>query len=259
MGPVLLGRSKICDVSLADSVLSRQHASLTVKSETEIELEDLKSANGTIYKGNRITKQILNIGAVFNIGQHEIKILKVEIKKTVDSEDLTPAVSSITLVPEPSAIREPSVKQPAPAPAAAPIPVPEELTLKTPTFLKEGKSKTHFQTKDWVQVSLLWKDSLVDLKCFDRGDIVTIGEDASNSFSISLTTLPKTFNFLKILPTGLEIQLHPSMKGLVETKDSVVELDDLKKTIKAGMPEWVATMRRYDDPSITDMEDVWGI
>lgn len=37
------------------------------------------------------------------------------------------------------------------------------------------------------------------------------------------------------------------------------ELDDLKKTIKAGMPEWVATMRRYDDPSITDMEDVWGI
>jgi hypothetical protein len=37
---------------------------------------------------------------------------------------------------------------------------------------------------------------------------------------------------LKILPTGLEIQLHPSMKGLVETKDSVVELDDLKKTAR---------------------------
>ncbi|HMQ97200.1 MAG TPA: hypothetical protein PKC42_03830 [Candidatus Nanoperiomorbaceae bacterium] len=37
------------------------------------------------------------------------------------------------------------------------------------------------------------------------------------------------------------------------------ELDELKETIKEGMAEWVATMRRYDDPSTTDMEDVWGI
>ena len=39
-------------------------------------------------------------------------------------------------------------------------------------------------------------------------------------------------------------------KGLIEKED----LADLKHTIKEEMPEWLATLRRYDDPSI---EDVW--
>lgn len=37
------------------------------------------------------------------------------------------------------------------------------------------------------------------------------------------------------------------------------QLDDLKDTIKEDMPEWIATMERYDDISITDMEEVWDI
>jgi len=36
------------------------------------------------------------------------------------------------------------------------------------------------------------------------------------------------------------------------------ELDELKETIKEELPEWTATMHRYDDPSINDMEEVWG-
>jgi site-specific recombinase XerD len=36
-------------------------------------------------------------------------------------------------------------------------------------------------------------------------------------------------------------------------------LDYLEKTIKKEMPEWLATMARYDDPSITDIEKVWGL
>jgi hypothetical protein len=34
-------------------------------------------------------------------------------------------------------------------------------------------------------------------------------------------------------------------------------LDDMNETIKEEMPEWLATMDRYDDPDIEDMEDVW--
>lgn len=37
------------------------------------------------------------------------------------------------------------------------------------------------------------------------------------------------------------------------------DLDELKERIKDEMPEWIATMKRYDDPSITDMEEVWGL
>ena len=36
-------------------------------------------------------------------------------------------------------------------------------------------------------------------------------------------------------------------------------LDELKAMIKSDMPEWLATMKRYDDPRITDPGDVWGI
>ena len=37
------------------------------------------------------------------------------------------------------------------------------------------------------------------------------------------------------------------------------ELDELKAKIKSDMPEWLATMNRYDDPTITDPGEVWGI
>jgi len=43
-------------------------------------------------------------------------------------------------------------------------------------------------------------------------------------------------------------------KGFIEQQD----LDELKLTIKEEMPEWLATVRRYDDPDIEDMEEVWG-
>ena len=39
-------------------------------------------------------------------------------------------------------------------------------------------------------------------------------------------------------------------KSLIDKDD----LDDLKETIKEGMPEWLATLKRYDDPSV---EDIW--
>ncbi|MCD6225209.1 MAG: recombinase [Deltaproteobacteria bacterium] len=44
-------------------------------------------------------------------------------------------------------------------------------------------------------------------------------------------------------------------KGMIKKE----ELDDLKVTIKEEMPEWIATMKRYDDQSITDMDEVWGL
>ena len=44
-------------------------------------------------------------------------------------------------------------------------------------------------------------------------------------------------------------------RGLV-TKD---DLDSLKETVREEMPDWLATVARYDDPSITDMGEVWGL
>ncbi|MGC9348694.1 MAG: recombinase [Anaerolineae bacterium] len=44
-------------------------------------------------------------------------------------------------------------------------------------------------------------------------------------------------------------------RGVVSKED----LDSLKETIKEEMPEWLATLSRYDDPSIDDLSEVWGL
>jgi len=36
------------------------------------------------------------------------------------------------------------------------------------------------------------------------------------------------------------------------------EFSELKATIKEEMPEWIATMKRYLDEDIEDMDEVWG-
>jgi len=43
-------------------------------------------------------------------------------------------------------------------------------------------------------------------------------------------------------------------RGVVTKKD----LSFLLKTIEKKIPQWVATLLRFDDPSITDMGEVWG-
>ena len=44
-------------------------------------------------------------------------------------------------------------------------------------------------------------------------------------------------------------------KGDIEQED----LDDLKLQIKEEMPEWLATLDRYDDSDIDDPAEVWGL
>ena len=44
-------------------------------------------------------------------------------------------------------------------------------------------------------------------------------------------------------------------RGLVSEE----ALKEMREQIKEELPEWLATMRRYSDPSITDPEDIWGI
>lgn len=45
---------------------------------------------------------------------------------------------------------------------------------------------------------------------------------------------------------------------LESNKVSKESLNELKERIKEEMPDWIATVERYDDPEIEDMEEVWG-
>ena len=37
-----------------------------------------------------------------------------------------------------------------------------------------------------------------------------------------------------------------------------VTLEAVRETTKTGLPEWLATLARYDDPDIDDPAEVWG-
>ena len=37
------------------------------------------------------------------------------------------------------------------------------------------------------------------------------------------------------------------------------DLEDLKETIKEEMPDWLATLDRYDDPDTTNPMEIWGL
>ena len=46
---------------------------------------------------------------------------------------------------------------------------------------------------------------------------------------------------------------------VAEGKVTQEALDDLKTEIKEEMPEWLATLDRYDDPNIHDPAEIWGL
>ncbi len=96
---IFIGRTTANDVSLNDATVSSRHARVRIN-EGEIELEDLKSANGVFIDSQRITRTAsLTEGAEFQIGPYLLKILsqnaettaaikeaEVEKEKTEDEE-----------------------------------------------------------------------------------------------------------------------------------------------------------------------------
>lgn len=227
--PVLIGRSRICDLVLDDTIASRQHCVIEEDQEGRLRVVDLESANGTLLGGKKISKERIQVGDEIRVGDTRIvleKILKTAEESTV--HDLTPVEQTpvITETSPATVIRVEKTKAPVQEP---PAPKSDELTLRTPTVIRMPKDRAYYQSKDWVQVSMFWQGELIEIKCFDRGQVVSIGRDATNDFIIEGTGLPEKFPFLKIHPQGVEVTLHPTMSGIVETKGEAVDLDTLRK------------------------------
>jgi hypothetical protein len=70
---VTIGRSDHCDISVKDSSMSGRHAEVS-KSEGEIKVRDLGSANGLFLNGERIEEAELFDGDVLRLGQTSVRI-----------------------------------------------------------------------------------------------------------------------------------------------------------------------------------------
>ena len=71
-GPVTIGRSPDCDVSLHDHLLSRRHCKLE-KSEDGWVVTDLGSKNGTVVQGAPVTRYALRDGDTFTVGRVRVR------------------------------------------------------------------------------------------------------------------------------------------------------------------------------------------
>jgi pSer/pThr/pTyr-binding forkhead associated (FHA) protein len=70
---LVIGRSKDCDVPLADGNVSRRHAELG-RSEEGFVLRDLDSTNGTLVNGRRIRRATVGAGDEITIGTSTLRI-----------------------------------------------------------------------------------------------------------------------------------------------------------------------------------------
>jgi predicted component of type VI protein secretion system len=71
-GPVTIGRSADCDVSLHDILLSRRHCKLERTAEGWA-LTDLGSRNGTVVNNRVVTQHLLSDGETFGIGRVRVR------------------------------------------------------------------------------------------------------------------------------------------------------------------------------------------
>jgi len=80
-----IGRSSDCDLVLADTSVSRVHASLEVKNAT-VTLLDRQSSNGTVVNGEKIDSKVLTHDAQIRIGRFFLgyKIFNYEVRSKID-------------------------------------------------------------------------------------------------------------------------------------------------------------------------------
>lgn len=233
--PLLIGRSRICDLVVQDPILSRQHCILEVVDEA-LYLADLESANGTTIDGKPIQRTKLQEGETFLIGETEITVVKSDLKEEESTyHELEPIQEETTAPKNLSGDNVEETKE------ASGKTVLQEVSKKikevskkskgksiTPAALQDNTTPSPYHSKEWVQVSLFWKGELINMSCFDKGDIVTIGKSGKNDFVVNFPSLPDRFKFLKIAPQGVEMHLHFSMKGEVETRGGVKTIEELR-------------------------------
>jgi adenylate cyclase len=137
---VRIGRANHCEVVINDQLVSREHCHLQLMSEG-LFLEDLKSVNGTLLNGQRITRVLLHPGDKIRVGVSDILVEQIRDKER-DKETAPPtqATKPKELRPGPPKEPEPGVsKTEKPDQVREPEPVqPEKPKIEQPKEIKQS-------------------------------------------------------------------------------------------------------------------------
>jgi hypothetical protein len=88
VGNIVVGRDPMCDISDADSLLSRRHAEFMVEREN-VTVRDLGSRNGVFVNGKRVAEGALQPGDVVQIGHLRLRYVEDQsaLSAIVDDDD----------------------------------------------------------------------------------------------------------------------------------------------------------------------------
>jgi len=94
-GTYVIGRSDGAEIQLKSSGISKNHCRITVLPGNRLDVEDLKSSNGTFINGLQIKKSIMKVGDSLTLNSYTIKLLqkapeKVRIVAAPASSSYTP-------------------------------------------------------------------------------------------------------------------------------------------------------------------------
>ncbi|MFV0258426.1 MAG: FHA domain-containing protein [Acidimicrobiales bacterium] len=78
--PVRIGRSEQCDLRLADPLVSRVHAELTVTT-SGYRIRDLNSDNGTFVDGARVTDSPVHEGQIVEVGRTQLVLANGQLRQ----------------------------------------------------------------------------------------------------------------------------------------------------------------------------------
>jgi pSer/pThr/pTyr-binding forkhead associated (FHA) protein len=76
-GRTLIGRDAECDIQLLDTGVSRKHACVLEQDDGSVIVRDLKSHNGTLVRGQRLTEAVLSQGDELVVGDTRFEFRNV--------------------------------------------------------------------------------------------------------------------------------------------------------------------------------------
>ena len=85
--PIIVGRSRNCDVFIADVRASRQQARFYRDDAGHLMVEDLNSLNGTFLNGRQVTRHRLKEGDIVRLGSTDFEVHAISTKSTVEVID----------------------------------------------------------------------------------------------------------------------------------------------------------------------------
>lgn len=135
-GEVLIGRGAELPVVLAEDMVSRKHAKLTIRGDL-VKIEDLGSTNGTFVNGERVKSAELKAGDRILIGTSIMKLLATEAP-----EPARPRRPSAAVPPLPADRVGARVTSPPPAPGSPP-PAPPKPPRPQPQTTVSPQAEVH--------------------------------------------------------------------------------------------------------------------